>query len=183
MKLFKATAAVAAMLVLAAAPLQAQQKRASPHETVSAVIDGSRVTVTYGRPFSKDPKSGSVRKIWGGLVPFGKAWRMGSDEATSLITQQPLMFGETALPAGAYTLYLVPNEDGTAKLAFSSGLGGWGVPVNEKADVIRVNAVKSDSAADAEQFTMTVEKGPAGGGVIKLSWEKTTYTVPFTVKK
>ena len=51
---------------------------------------------------------------------------MGSDEATSLITQQPLMFGETALPAGAYTLYLVPNEDGTAKLAFSSGLGGWG---------------------------------------------------------
>ena len=55
--------------------------------------------------------------------------------------------------------------------------------MNEKADVIRVDAVKSDSAADAEQFTISVEKGPAGGGVIKLSWEKTTYTVPFTVKK
>ena len=33
----------------------AQQKRISPHETVSAVIDGSRVTVVYGRPYTKDP--------------------------------------------------------------------------------------------------------------------------------
>jgi hypothetical protein len=183
MKLFKATAAVAATLIFAAAPLQAQQKRVSPHETVSAVIDGNRVTVTYGRPYSKNPKTGEIRKIWGGLVPFGKAWRMGSDEATSLITQQPLMFGETTLPVGVYTLYFVPNEDGTAKLAFSSTLGAWGVPVNEKTDVIRVDAIKSDSAADSDQFTMTVEKGRTGGGIIKLSWEKTTYTVPFTVKK
>ena len=64
-----------------------------PHETISAVIDGNRVTVTYGRPYTKNPRTGEVRKIWGGLVPYGKPWRMGADEATLLITQQPIVMG------------------------------------------------------------------------------------------
>ena len=59
------------------------------------------------------------RKIWGtsedkALVPSGKAWRLGSDEATLLVTQQPLAFGDTTIPAGAYTLYMVPQETGAA---------------------------------------------------------------------
>src|ERR1041384_4904619 len=91
----------------------------TPHETTSAVIDGCRVTITYGRPFTKDPKTGEPRKIWGGLVPWDKAWRTGSDEATLLITEKPLMFGETTIPAGAHTLYTVPSESGMSKLVFS----------------------------------------------------------------
>src|SRR5581483_9678803 len=67
----------------------------SPHETTGAVIDGCRVTITYGRPYMKG------RTVWGGqLAPWGKAWRMGSHEATTLITQQPLAFGDVTVPAG-----------------------------------------------------------------------------------
>src|SRR5487761_2722053 len=111
MNKIKSTVVVAALL-LCALPLMAQQKRVSPHETVSAVIDGCRVTVIYGRPYTKDPRSGEARKIWGGLVPYGKVWRTGADEATTLITQKPLVFGETTIPAGAYTLYMLPQADG-----------------------------------------------------------------------
>lgn len=150
----------------------------SAHETTSAVIDGSRVTITYGRPLAK------TRKIWGTLVPFGKAWRMGSDEATLLLTQQPLDIGGKAVPAGAYTLYLVPNEAGASQLAISKNLGGWGVPVDEKNDLARVDLKKDATPAAVEQFTMSVQKNPAGtGGLIKLSWENTEYSVAFTVKK
>src|ERR1700749_1120289 len=105
-----------------------QRPRVSPHETASAVIDGNRVILVYGRPYSKDPKSGEIRKIWGTLVPNGKAWRLGSDEATLLLTQKPIVFGDTTVPAGAYTLYMVPDENG-GKLAISKSLGAWGVPV------------------------------------------------------
>src|SRR5271157_1209291 len=100
MNKLKALVAIAAIAV-STLPLAAQQKRTSPHETVSGVIDGSRVTVTYGRPYTKDPHSGEARKIWGGLVPFGKVWRTGADEATLLITQKPIVFGDTTIPAGA----------------------------------------------------------------------------------
>ena len=66
-----------AAAVAGALPLAAQQKRISPHETISKVIDGNRITVIYGRPYTKDPKTGEMRTIWGGLVPYGKVWRTG----------------------------------------------------------------------------------------------------------
>src|SRR5450631_3363755 len=80
----------------------------SPHETISATIDGSKITITYGRPYSKKPGRTEVRKIWGGLVPYGKVWRTGADAATVLTTEQDLVLGETTLPAGKYTLFTLP---------------------------------------------------------------------------
>ena len=90
MNQLKIVSLVAIAAVLSPLSAMAQRPRISPHETTSAVVDGNRVTLVYGRPFSKDPKGGEIRKIWGALVPFGKAWRLGSDEATLLITQKPM---------------------------------------------------------------------------------------------
>src|SRR5271170_6631666 len=89
-----------AAIVISACPMMAQQKRVSPHETISAVIGGNRVTVTYGRPYTKDPKSGEMRKIWGGLVPYGAVWRTGADEATLLTIAAPIEIGGMSLAAG-----------------------------------------------------------------------------------
>jgi hypothetical protein len=164
----------------------AQQKRLSPHETISAVIDGNRVTVVYGRPYTRSPRTGEVRKIWGGLVPYGKVWRTGADEATLLITQKPLMTGATEIPAGAYTLWTLPQEDGTAKLIINKQIGQWGVgpgSYNEKQDLARVDLKKEALDKPVDQFTMAVEKNSAGGGVLKLMWENTQFSVPFTVQK
>ena len=107
-------------------PLMAQQNRVSPHETIGAVIDGNRVTVVYGRPYTKKPGTSENRKIWGGLVPYGKVWRTGADEASLLITQKPIIFGDTTVPAGAYSLWTLPNENGTAKLFINKQIGQWG---------------------------------------------------------
>ena len=190
MKMLTSFIVSAAMLLLSTAPSQAQQqKRAastggvSPHETTSAVIDGCRVTISYGRPFTKDPKTGEPRKIWGGLVPWDKAWRTGSDEATVLITQKPLMFGDTLVPAGAYTLYTIPSESGTSKLAISKNLGAWGVPVDQSNDLARVDMKKEPAEKQMDEFNMAVAKNPSGGGLIKLTWEDTQFTVPFSVQK
>ena len=172
--------------IITAMPLMAQQKRVSPHETVSAVVEGNRVTVTYGRPYTKDPKSGEPRKIWGTLVPFGKVWRTGADEATLLITQKPIVLGGATVPAGAYTLWTLPAEDGTAKLIVNKQIGQWGVGANsydEGHDLARVDLKKDTVDAPVDQFTMSVGKNPAGGGLLKMTWENTQFSVPFTVQK
>src|SRR5207247_7619316 len=97
------------------APLFAQDKkpRVSPHETVNATVGNAKITIVYGRPYTKDPKSGEMRKIWGTLVPYGKVWRMGADEATILTTDKDISIGGTPLKAGSYSLYLWPTEAGT----------------------------------------------------------------------
>ena len=183
------TLSLLAAALLSTVPVFAQPAKVastggtSPHETTSAVIDGNRVTITYGRPYTKAPKTGEMRKIWGGLVPYGAAWRLGADEATLLITQQPITIGDTTIPAGAYTLYMIPDESGTSKLAISKRIGQWGVPVDEKNDLARVELKKSPLDKSVDQLTISVEKNPAGGGVLKLKWENTQYSADFAVKK
>ena len=175
--------AVMAVMFLGALPVLAQEKRLSPHDTISTVVDGGRVVIVYGRPYTTKPGTTKVRKIWGGLVPYGKVWRTGADEATFFVAQKPLMFGTTAIPAGAYTLFLLPKDDGTAQLIFSKDVGQWGEEYNDKDDLARVDLTKTTLETPVNEFTMAVVKTKGGGGVIKLSWENTAYSVPFTTQK
>ena len=156
-----------AVLVLGGWSLRAQQQRLSPHETTGSVVDGDRVTVVYGRPYTKNPHGTDMRKIWGGLVPYGKVWRTGADEATLLVIQKPVIFGETTVPAGCYSLYTLPNEDGSAKLIINKAIGQWGTQYDEAQDLARVDLKKSPLDKAVDQFTITVEKGASGGGVLK----------------
>ncbi len=171
------------------APKVASSGGASPHETISAVIGdrrtGSRVTITYGRPFSKDPKTGAMRKIWGTLVPWEKAWRLGSDEATTIISEQPLDLGGVTIQGGvAYVLYMVPSENGPSKLAISTHIGKWGIPVDETKDLGRVDLKKDAMDKQIDELTLAVANDPAsGGGVLKIMWETTQYSLAFAVKK
>ena len=174
-------------LLIGALPLMAQDKPQSkqrvnssggnsPHETTGAVVSGDRVTITYGRPFMKG------REIWGKLVPFGKVWRTGSDEATILITQKPIVIGGTTVPAGAYTLWTLPAEDGSAKLIINKQIGQWGVgpgSYDESQDLARVDLKKDTLETPVEEFTIAVSRD----GQIKMSWDKTQYSVSFTVQK
>jgi hypothetical protein len=167
-------------------PMMAQQRRISPHETISKVIDGNRVTIVYGRPYTKDPKTGENRKIWGELVPYGEVWRTGADEATLLITQKPIIIAGTMIPAGAYTLRTLPNEDGTAKLIINKQIGQWGIgpgSYDKEQDLARIDLKKETLDAPVDQFTMDISKNPSGGGILKMMWENTAFSTPFTVQK
>jgi hypothetical protein len=163
----------------------------TPHATISAVIgpnrnEGAMITITYGRPHAVHPrKGGEPRKIWGGLVPYGKADRLGADEATVLMNEYPIEIGGTTLPSGAYTLYIVPSESGTSKLAFSKHISKWGIPVDETKDVVRVDLKKDTLDENVEQLTIEIQNTPPGSmnGLLKIKWEKTQFSVPFAVKK
>jgi hypothetical protein len=170
-------------LVAASFVLADDKPRVSPHETVTADIDGNTVTIVYGRPYTKDPKTGAPRKIWGELVPFGKVWRTGADEATLLTTKQPLDIGGTTVPAGTYSLFTLPEQGGAAKLIVNKQTGQWGTKYDEKEDLARIEMTKEAVSKPVDQFTIALEKNPAGGGTLKLNWENTQYSVALKAKK
>jgi hypothetical protein len=96
------------------------------------------------------------------------------------------MIGATEIPAGAYTLWTLPQEDGTAKLIINKQIGQWGVgpgSYDEKQDLARVDLKKDTLDTPVDQFTMAVAKNSSGGGVLKLMWEGTQFSAPFTVQK
>ena len=188
---------LAAVLVVAAtlvtstpAMAQAAKKKRqpiSPHETITATIDGDEIKLAYGRPYTIKPGTTEVRKIWGGLVPYGKVWRTGADEATLLTTAMPIEISGQSLPAGTYSLFSAPYEDGTAKLVINKKTGQWGIPYNEEKEkdneLARVNLRKTDLDKPVDQFTMAIEPQAGGRGELRMMWEKTQYSVSFTVKK
>ncbi len=167
-------AAVAAVLAVPGAALVAgQQKRASPHETVKAVIDGANVSITYGRPYAKG------RKIFGGVVPFGQVWRTGADEATILETDKMLMLGALHLNPGKVSLYSLIDEK-TWKLVVNRQVGQWGTEYQQAQDMGRVDMKVETLPKPVEQFTITIDKNPAGkGGLLVMQWETKKATLPF----
>jgi hypothetical protein len=183
MKHLRRNILISLSFVAASLAIAADKPRVSPHETITADIDGATVTIVYGRPYTKDPKTGAPRKIWGELVPFGKVWRTGADEATLLTTTQPLDIGGTNVPAGTYSIFTQPEENGSAKLIINKQTGQWGTKYDEKQDLFRIDMKKEAVDKPVDQFTMALEKNPAGGGTLKLTWENTQYSVSLKAKK
>jgi Protein of unknown function (DUF2911) len=156
--------------------VHAQSQRQSPHESTKATLDGANIVVEYGRPYVKG------RKIMGGVVPYGKVWRTGADEATTLSTDKAIQIGGAAVPAGKYTLYTLPGENDW-QLIVNKQTGQWGTEYDKAQDLGRVPLKKSATSAPVEQLTISIDKNPSGGGVLKLAWENTELSAPITVAK
>lgn len=183
------TLALGTSLALAqAAPKANSTGGVSPHETTSTFIDGdyrtgSLVTISYGRPYAKDPQTGATRRIWGALVPWGQPWRAGSDEATLLLNQATLVIGNVTLPPGAYVLYLIPMENGPSKLVFSKATAKWGIPVDTANDIAKVDLTKGTLPSPVAQFTIAIEAGAGTAGTLRFSWETTQFSLPFQIRR
>jgi len=164
------------------------QPRTSPHDVISSTFDeirfGNRVMIVYGRPFSKNPRGEDIRKIWGGLVPWGRRWRLGADEATLMITQKALKFGSLAVPAGTYSLWMLPAEEGASKLIINKQIGQWGMaePYQENMELGNADLKRESVDERVDQLTMAVERGESGGGVIRITWENLSFSTAFTVE-
>jgi len=175
---------VVAILVTLALALNAQQdksKRPSPPGQASVTFaDGKKITIDYSRPKINDPKTGQPRKIFGSLVPYGEVWRTGANEATSFVTDADLMVGSAHVPAGHYTLYTLPGENGW-KLIISKKTGQWGTPYpGEADDLARVDMKVEKLASPVDPFTVTLDKTGDKAAVLKLQWETTQASVDIT---
>ena len=160
-----------AMLMLA------QQKRvpASPPMETSVTVDAKAITVKYSAPSMKG------RKIFGGLVPYGQAWRAGANSATALHTDADLMIGNVNVPKGDYTIYVWPTAD-AMQLIINKQTGQWGTEYSEGQDVGRVKMTVKKSAAPVEVYKMTLASAGGKSATLTLEWEETVASVPVTVK-
>jgi hypothetical protein len=147
-------------------------KGGSPHVRSDWTIDGANISIEYGRPFLKGRSEAQV-------MPPGKEWRTGADEATTLKTDKELMFGNLTVPAGTYTLYTVPGEK-EWQLIVSKKTGQWGVPYPQGEDLGRVPMSVTKNASPVEQLTISLHD-TAKGGELRIDWGTTSARVPFMV--
>lgn len=143
------------------------QKKAPESPRITA--EGQNVKVAYGQPSKKG------RAIFGELVPYGKVWRLGANEATEITFEKNGSFGGKPVKAGTYTLFTIP-EANQWTFILNSSLKQWGAYKYEEIkgnNVLQVKAPATKTSAPVEKLTITV---PAGKLVVE--WDNTRVEVP-----
>lgn len=141
-------------------------------------VGGANIVVDYGTPARRG------RDIFPGVVRWGEVWRTGANRATHFTTDRALVLvgadGATLqVPAGEYTLFSIPQEDG-GWLIVNRQTGQNGTAYDAAQDMGRVRMARAAVAEPVETFTIAVEPA-AQGGVLRLSWDRSAFTVPFRI--
>ena len=131
------------------------------------------ITINYHRPLVNG------RKIWGGLVPYGKVWRAGANENTTIEFSDPVEVEGQPLAKGIYGLHMIPNPDSWTVI-FSKTNTAWGsYSYDQKEDALRVNVKPKPLAEQKEALEFEFQDLKPDSAAVTLKWEK--LGVPFTV--
>ncbi len=168
---------VAVALVLA---MQANAQIQTPQASLKAEIEQSvgltNVDVEYFRPAKKG------RLVFGDLVPYGKVWRTGANQNTTVEFNTDTEIDGKNLPAGKYALYTVPKAE-SWDVIFYKTTDNWGLPKawNESDVVLKTSVRPETLTKDVEYFTIAVNPKNNDEGTLDVSWEKTIVHIPFKV--
>jgi Protein of unknown function (DUF2911) len=142
------------------------QKPSPPESATCDLGGGKSVKTDYSSPRMKG------RKIYGELVPYGKVWRTGANEATTFVASSNITVGGKSVPAGNYTIFTVPGADKWT-LIVNKKTGEWGIPYKYEGDELaRIDMKVSKLPSPVENFTISYEKS-GGGCTMHIDWETT----------
>jgi Protein of unknown function (DUF2911)/Tetratricopeptide repeat len=158
---------------LNAHPQQVKTPSPSPPQYVKQDFGLSSIELSYSRPSVKG------RQIFGDLVPYGKVWRTGANQATTITFGDEVTIGGTKIPAGKYGLLTIP------------GTGQWIFIISKQLDVTNPAMYKQDQ--DVLRFTSNIESLPfpvetmtllfnnitANSCELELIWDRTIATLPI----
>jgi tetratricopeptide (TPR) repeat protein len=146
--------------------------RPSQRAQVSQRIGITDITISYHRPLVND------RKVWDALVPYGKVWRAGANENTTITFSDPVTIEGKPLDRGTYGLHMIPNADEWTVI-FSKNSTSWGAFTYDQAeDALRVT-VKPKTAEMHNALTYDFDDVQKDSAVATLAWEK--IAIPFKI--
>lgn len=157
----KLNSILVAFLLISGFSANAQGKAAkSPAMETKAVIGNVEVMITYSSPSVRE------REIFGGLEPFGKVWRAGANEATTMSFSNAVTINGLELAAGTYSFFVTPNKEDNWEVIFNSEAEQWGVyKLNRKKDVL-VSEASVTTIDKKEKLKYRIE-----GNFIHLDWD------------
>ena len=190
--MMKMHVAVAAVLAAAVVPVAAQTAKV-PRETATALLDGKKVAIEYGRPALGGRKMAELLT----QLPEDRIWRAGMDQATTLTTETDLTIGGKRVPAGKYTVYLHAPATGDYSLVLNSDPGIalkkifpaappavadalWprldGYQNVKATEVLRVPLKKTAAAEAMDRFLIGLAPAKDGVSAVTLTWGDQAWT-------
>ena len=145
--------------------------RSSPMGSLRFEVNGTRAKLCYGRPALR-----GRRMLGGSRVPFGKLWRTGANEPTTLISPTPLEIAGVRVPAGRTALYTIPGPE-SWELILNGSTRQWGIETEYTAEVraheLGRAILPSQRGDSVERLTFSAlpVQGDSTGLELLLAWE------------
>lgn len=171
-KLFVTALAVFSLFI---ADAQLKTPAPSPTQTIKQDFGLSTVELSYSRPGMKG------RKIFGDLVPFGKVWRTGANNATTLTFGEDVIIGGKKIAAGKYGLLSIPDKASWILIISKQTDVTSPAAYKEDMDVVRVTAEPMKIKDNVESFTMQFADVKPSSCALHIMWENTAVALPITV--
>lgn len=147
------------LLIIGSVSLNAQEKKKSPPMSAEGKIGETTISINYHAPSVRG------RTIFGGLEAWGKVWRAGANEATTMEFSNDVTIGGKDLPAGKYAFFVKPMEDGNWEAIFNSEAKQWGVYNMDADKNVLVLGVKAEDIDNKEVLEYSISDG-----MIHLAW-------------
>jgi hypothetical protein len=165
-------------MIIANCTIQAQLRIpvASPKSTLTQVVGLTNVEIVYSRPSAKG------RDVFNNLVPFGKIWRTGANENTTISFSDDVVIDGKTLPKGKYALYSYPRADNW-EIFFYTTTDNWGNPEtwDETKIALKTTAKSEHLEKFVESFTIGIDNLDNNFAKLELSWENTIVAIKFEV--
>lgn len=150
--------------------------QASPISKVDQTVGLTQIHVDYHRPSAKG------RAVYGELVPYGKNWRTGANENTTITFSQDVIIDGKPLAQGTYALYTTPKAD-SWDIIFYKETGNWGLPEEWKEDKVALKTSAKPESLNrlVETFSISFNNVTTESANLELSWEKTLVSIKIDV--
>ncbi|SHI48649.1 Protein of unknown function [Mesonia phycicola] len=158
------------LLLLAVITLQAQIQtpQPSPQAKIWQKVGLTDFTVEYSRPSMRG------REVFGNLIPFGKTWRTGANENTTITFSTDVTIDGKNLTKGTYAIYTVPTA-ANWEVIFYKKTDNWGLPkewdASQVALSIKVETQKMPMTM--ETFTIVIDELTNDSAMVNFLWEET----------
>lgn len=139
------------------------------HDTNGAT---THIDISYGAPSMRG------RTVFGVLVPYNRWWRAGANEATSFQTDHPIRIGDLMVPAGSYTLDVLPAESGW-QLIVNKQTGQWGTKYDPSQDLGRVPMMVTNLPAPQEVLSYSFTHETPHSAMLNIRWADKDASVPI----
>jgi hypothetical protein len=156
----------------------------SPMDMSYLPVDYPKMTVRKFQPvarviYSRPHKQG--RTIFGALLKYGEAWRLGANEATEIEFFQPVTVQGKQIAKGRYVLYAIPYENKWT-IVLNSNLNSWGLTPDPKKDLFRFDIPVQKKNQSIEYFSMVFQETATGAELV-MAWDNVEARLPFQYTK
>jgi hypothetical protein len=159
------------------APGAGAQIRASERGSVSQTVDGTVITVDYGRPQARGRDS-----LFGKVVTRDEVWTPGANVATTLQVSRDVTVGGKPLPAGKYSVWLTSDPASQWMLYFHKNASLFHTAHPRVSDMaLAVPVPHTTTGEHVEVLTFDFPRVSPMHAELRLRWGTTTVPVDIGI--